>query len=114
MKKQLRKIWDKYGLSCRASYNPEYIKKFLVEAIKLDKDQPCPSHLVKGGDGSFGYRELAEDVPRVDAETLLVWLCKELNIKADSETLIVSNQMHGEGSRRQLVEEAYLGKEEQK
>jgi hypothetical protein len=75
--------------------------------IKLDPEQQIPEHLIYT---KKRYRELSLDEPRVDAEELLIWLCNNLGIEPDKKTLEIANKMFGEGSRRELVEEAYLGK----
>ena len=99
-KKELKKIWDKYKLSCRKSYKPEYIKKFCKE-ISIEFQE-------KWIYTKDRYRELSNRTPRVDAEDLLLHVCEQFKIKPNKKRMETSRKMLGEGSRRECLEEAYL------
>lgn len=100
----IKKTWKDMNLSCRNSYKPEYIKEFYT---KLGLEFPEKLIYTKER-----LREMAANVPRVDAEDVLVDVCKKIGIKPDPKQMETANKMFGEGSRRQCVEEAYLGREE--
>ena len=102
-KQELKQIWKSMKLSCRNSYKPEYIKAF-YKRVGLE----MPEHLIYT---EKRYRELADNVPRVDGEDVLINVCVWLHIEPEQKFIELSNKMFGEGSRRQCIEEAYLGVE---
>ena len=94
-------VWDEMGLSCRNSFDPVYARKF-CERLGL----VMPDTLVYTKER---YREQSDGRPRVDGEDLLEFVCKSLHIMPDPKALGFSYKFFGEGSRRDAVEEAYLG-----
>ena len=101
-REELKLLWNKKGLDCRMSITPAYA----VEVCD-DCSIPFDKSLIYTKDR---YREQSDGRPRVDCEDLLIFLCEKLNILPDKEHLEFSNKMFGEGSRRDIVEEAYLGR----
>ena len=100
-KEEIRKIWIGEGFSTRNSYNPDFIKKICPKfGIKFDK------RLIYTKDR---YRELSDGLPRIDGTDFLLKICKFHGIKPDKKILETANSMHGEGSRRSLIQEAYIG-----
>ncbi len=100
-RKQLKRKWKNYGLSCRCSYAPEFINHISGEfGIKFD---PAKMIHVKNK-----RREFSDGMPRVDAEVFLLAICEEHKIIPSREKLRLARTMHGEGSRKELVEKAYL------
>ena len=99
-KKQIATIWYDNQLSCRNSYKPEYIEKMCkLFKVKWDKKLIYTK---------LGYRELANEVPRVDAEEFLQLIVKTHDLEPDKDLMALSNRMFGEGSRRDALERAYL------
>lgn len=99
-KTELKKIWNEMKLSCLNSYSVQHIKVF-YEKVGLE----FPEKLIYT---KKRYREMAQDIPRVDAQDVLIDVCDKLEINPDEGRLNLANKMFGEGSRRQYIEEAYL------
>jgi hypothetical protein len=100
---EIKSIWNQMKLSCRNSITPEYAKEFCEKTeTSFDKKLIYTNQR---------YRELSTMQPRVDCEDLLVHVCKHHKIEPNQKRIDTSNKMCGEGSRRKLVEEAYLEEE---
>lgn len=97
---ELKKVWDLHGLSCRDAIDTEYAKKFCEKVNITFKDSLIYT--------KPRYREQSDGKPRVDCEDLLIYVCKQLKIEPNQNALKGANMFHGEGSRRQAIEEAYL------
>ena len=99
--KEIKKLWKKHGLETRKSYYPKYIKGLCKEfEVEFDKNVIYRKSR---------YREISPNVLRVDGEDFLMQICKKHNIIPNKDKLDLANRMYGEGSRRRLVQEAYLG-----
>lgn len=102
-KEEIKNLWIKHKLSTRNSYSVELIKKL------------CPEFKIEFQDKwiytELRYRELSDGTPRVDGEDFLIAICKKHKIKPNPKKMKTANMMLGEGSRRGLIQEAYLGEE---
>lgn len=87
-------------LSCRFSIKPKYAREFCK---KLNLELPKDLIYTKEK-----YRETSEGKPRVDCLDLLRFSCEKLDVKPNKKKVETSKKMFGEGSRRELLEEAYL------
>lgn len=99
-KNDLKKIWEKHELDLRYSYNPDFIKK-ICEELKTEFKKEWIYTENK-------YREISNKEPRIDLKDVLLFICKENNIKPDVEFMDLYNKLHGEGSRRNALQDAYL------
>lgn len=87
----------------RVSVEPDFARK-ICKNFELDFDESLIYTKLR-------YREQSDGRPRVDGEDLLIYICKGIGLNPDKEKLEFSNKFSGEGSRRDAVEEAYLGRE---
>lgn len=104
-KTEIKELWKKHELSCRNSYSPEYIKGLCKDfGVEWNEDLVFTK---------LRYRELAnENTPRVDALDFLELIAKTHKLEQDPKHLATANRMHGEGSRRQSLEESWLGRDD--
>lgn len=102
MKRQeLKKIWKKEGLSCRASYSPDSIKKLCKQFdVKFDEKWIYTENKP---------REISDGSPRIDGLVFLSAICKRHKIKQIEPWRDLANQMLGVGSYRRCMEDSYLG-----
>jgi len=99
-KKEIFTAWRSMGFSCRNSIDPSLARTFL-EKIGLE----LPEKMIYTENR---YRETSNGKPRIDCEDLLIFACSQNGIQADKRIMAASDKMFGEGSRRDLVEEAYF------
>lgn len=98
---ELYLFWKDHGLTTRSSFKPDYIMS-LCEELKI----PLCTELIYT---QTRYRELAPIVPRIDGLEFLEYICKHKKIKPIKRWLIQADKMLGEGSRREMLQRAYIG-----
>jgi hypothetical protein len=102
-RQELNSLWVKHDLTARYSYKPEFIQKIAGE-FGITKDEVDSLIYTQ-----TRYRELHNDTPRVDAEDFLIMIAKKHNITPNEKDIELANKMMGEGSRRECIENAYIG-----
>ena len=90
-RKRIKELWHKHGMSCKLSYCTDRIKEI------------CDDFQVE-----FKPGWIHTDQPRVGGETFLLAICKEHRIQPNEKVMDMSNRMSDEGSRKTLVERAFL------
>lgn len=103
-KQQISKLWKENELDLIWSYDPSFIKSICDQfEIKFNPNWIYTENK---------YRELsAENKPRIDSEDFLNEIIKKHGLDPDPILLEKSNKMLGEGSRRRLKQQAFLGVE---
>ena len=104
---ELKVLWEKYKLTTRMSYDPKFIKEISWDFMVSVKDVDDLIY------NKPRYREISDNKPRVDGLDFLRLVAQTHDIEPIHNKIELSHRMFGEGSRRQCIEEAYLGEDGQ-
>jgi hypothetical protein len=102
---ELKTLWKNNKLTTRFSYAPEHIFK-ICESFGVSESEVKKLIYTKPR-----WREQTDGSPRIDGEDLLLLIAKKHNILPDEKYIALSNRLFGEGSRREAIEWAYIGRE---